>query len=752
LAESSETTVFRHLRDSDYPAASFDTGHPAYDHFLAAARDWEPDDSVKGDPATLTRETILRAMPFIAPIEAEPATSLGRAMLINAYAIDKRSSGWNQHPVMLQQTMQLAQVLFYAFTRPLPHARLSATDTEALLREIPETLMQDDFVLFPELFFRSISQPPPPSLEGALNGFVDGFFEQQQVLYHYNADEIIGRHLQFVTFLGRAPESLPFYLERSRIFEIARRQAARLLPELGPVHARYAAVTDNGRRPLQPEDARQLQAAVDKASPSMRGQMVADQCHVQLHRFFLEETYRWRTAGLPFWRGNLKLPQLEIVGEVEREMQLTSEQACSILEYTTLHGSKYADNYPTLSYRVAQTLARSLPTARPDLERLVKDTTFNTTQPTKELLLDALRGEERGFLERLLRRFLWKLFAPEDKPEMWGEWISEKRRTLLAQISETPPIGRAAPQSAQVPDWGRVNGQLYHMDVVGYAKRIARAQSGGADVSAALEDLRRLVAMARANLVVLESSGGDATARPKTSDTIIPSTSPFGLQEPPTHTQLIDCERRTLAVLDGLITRIELLSRFPDLVPFEHALRNPLENEPYALSDHIMRMMWIEARMPDGLRAPDGVVERVEGINFDLLDGPYLFDTEPSFTEAEFNSCRVSIWALSFIPVKAAIPILQQVIEKCFATSLTPKRADWNWARQGYRVEDLGKAAIWALEALPEQAGMAIVSDLRSRAHPWWLRDYLRSSVIRIEQRTARERQMAQLTLSSAQA
>ena len=42
-------------------------------------------------------------------------------------------------------------------------------------------------------------------------------------------------------------------------------------------------------------------------------------------------------------------------------------------------------------------------------------------------------------------------------------------------------------------------------------------------------------------------------------------------------------------------------------------------------------------------------------------------------------------------------------LEKCFATSLKPNHAGWNYARQGYRAEDLGKAAIWALEHLPEK-------------------------------------------------
>jgi hypothetical protein len=255
------------------------------------------------------------------------------------------------------------------------------------------------------------------------------------------------------------------------------------------------------------------------------------------------------------------------------------EQACIILEYLALHGERWGSNYPTLSYRVAQTLSRYLPTGRPDLECRVKDTTYKTDAPTKEILLGALRGEQRGSFDRLVRRLLWKLFSPQDRPEilgnlwrffargyefeMWDEWIADKRCTLLAQIEGRQSIGRASPESAAVPGWGAARGQLYDIDVVGYAKRIARAQSGGADVSEALQDLRRLTVMARKNLAVLEGSveeiaaspplwsEGDATPLPENSNKMR-KPSPFGLQQAPTNAQLIDFERRTLAVLDGL--------------------------------------------------------------------------------------------------------------------------------------------------------------------------------------------------------
>src|SRR5262249_5684065 len=150
---------------SNYPAKSFDTGHPAYDRFLADAKEWLPDYRALDPPEALTRAAILREMPFIAPIETEPAESLGRAMLINAYAVPKRGDGWHRHRLELSDKMKFAQGVFYAFTRQLPHARLSAADAEALVREIPVALFQDELVLFTELFFRSFPQQAPASLE-----------------------------------------------------------------------------------------------------------------------------------------------------------------------------------------------------------------------------------------------------------------------------------------------------------------------------------------------------------------------------------------------------------------------------------------------------------------------------------------------------------------------------------------------------------------------------------------------------------
>jgi hypothetical protein len=93
---------FQALRDNDYPAKSFDTGHPAYDRFLAGAKEWPPDYRAPDPPDAQTRAAILREMPFVAPIEAEPAESLGRAMLINAYAVPKLGNGWFRHPLELR--------------------------------------------------------------------------------------------------------------------------------------------------------------------------------------------------------------------------------------------------------------------------------------------------------------------------------------------------------------------------------------------------------------------------------------------------------------------------------------------------------------------------------------------------------------------------------------------------------------------------------------------------------------------------
>ena len=56
------------MRDSEYPAKSFDTGHPAYDRFLAGAKEWPPNYRALDPPEARTRAAILREMPFVAPI------------------------------------------------------------------------------------------------------------------------------------------------------------------------------------------------------------------------------------------------------------------------------------------------------------------------------------------------------------------------------------------------------------------------------------------------------------------------------------------------------------------------------------------------------------------------------------------------------------------------------------------------------------------------------------------------------------
>jgi hypothetical protein len=96
---------------------------------------------------------------------------------------------------------------------------------------------------------------------------------------------------------------------------------------------------------------------------------------------------------------------------------------------------------------------------------------------------------------------------------------------------------------------------------------------------------------------------------------------------------------------------------------------------------------------------------------FDLLDRPYLFDTEPSFTEGEFPAWRGLIWALSYLPEETAIPALQQVVEKCFATSLIPNHAGWNYARQGY----LGATRQLACDYLSRDGAASVARRARCR-------------------------------------
>jgi len=716
--------VFGHLREKQYSPQAFETGHAAYDRFLAGALRWEANFRRLEAAGSNDRSVLESEMPFLVQIEEEPSDSLGRAMLINAYAMPSRGDGW----VDEQSKMRGACDIFYDFTRGLPHARITVDDAAALLNEIPEALMQDKLQLFDELFFKSFPHNAAAPLREAMSDFLERFYDQD-ILACWDAEAIIARHERLWVYFGRDPLDLPFYRERKRVFDLARQQAARFIAELGPVHTRFATSDSGTPLGLPPELRLEFQAELAAASKAARGQMIADSCRAHLRRASSKDADRWATAGVPLLASNLRMPHADLIAQLRLPMDLTQDQACAILEYMALHGSRHTVSHPMLDYPLAARLARSLPVGRADLERLVKNTGYKTDQSVKDILIDALRGEKRGPLERLLRRFFPRAFSPEDRPALWADWIDAKRKMLVTEIATRPPLGVAAPASAQVGDWGGVRGQVYDLDVVGYAKRVALAQSNGADIATSLDDLRSLGAMIRANLEVLEASHAlaDVAALRVAADPLVGGTdtgtkqpSLFGLWAAPTPSQLAECERRTLAALDRLIARIALCERHPDLMPYEARMWDMTKGQDFSFSLTLL-VHSINMVTRDGV--PDGLFERLDGFDFSLLDGPYIVDTEPSFSTWELECWRSSIQALAALPEKVAGPRIEAIAQTVFAPELDPDRCDYTFAPKGYGQDVLATAVIRTLMAMPEATGAPTLVRLQARASSERLQD-----------------------------
>jgi hypothetical protein len=636
--------VFGHLLTKRYSVQDFATGHVAYDHFVASALKWEGGLRLREAAGGNDRSLLEREAPFLVQIEEEAAESLGRAMVINAYTMPKHGYDWEGWPSGMTDMGSFRQA-FYNFTRKLSHARISADDATALLTEIPEALMRDEIQLFEELLFRSFPHAPPPSLGEALGIFLEAFYDTD-ILAYVNAKAIVARHERLWRYLGRDILDLSFYRERERVFDLARKQSARFVAKLGPVHSRFAAAPLSGDIATPQSRRNVFQAELTVASRAERGQMIADACRTLIQNASSAQASPWRRAGAPFLPSSLVMSQEDLVSQIRLPMDLTPDQACTILEYMARYGTRYASNYPTLDYPLAKRLARSLPVGRPDLERLVKETAHETDQAVKDVLIDALRGTRRGWLNRLLRRFVPRAFKPQDRPELWAGWIETKRQFLIAQIAARAPLGLAAPGSASVRDWGGIDGQVYDLDVVGYAKRIALAQSCGADVIAWLDDLRSLVGMIRANLQEFEAqlARTEITPPPPAVESMPGSTgagsgqpSLFGLYAEPTPRQLAECERQTLTALDRLVARIELCTRHPDLIPFEARMRDMTKGQDFGGFHLILFAHAIEIATSDGV--PGGLFERLDGFDFASLDGPYIQDTEPCFSAHEVHEC-----------------------------------------------------------------------------------------------------------------
>ncbi|NJO55963.1 MAG: hypothetical protein HC834_05915 [Rhodospirillales bacterium] len=87
--------AFKHLVDRGFSSDAYQTGHAAYDAFIAAALRWkgsvrELEEATGPDPVAIAAK-----VPFIAQFEQEDGESLGLALLINAYVMPKNTLGWH---------------------------------------------------------------------------------------------------------------------------------------------------------------------------------------------------------------------------------------------------------------------------------------------------------------------------------------------------------------------------------------------------------------------------------------------------------------------------------------------------------------------------------------------------------------------------------------------------------------------------------------------------------------------------------
>lgn len=734
---------FRHLHEKRYTADSFETGHLGYDGFLADALRW------KGSLAELEaagwgdRSVLEREVPFLVRFEEEPAESLGRAMLINIYCMPQNSIGWIGQEPELWRMPSFCQ-LFTDFTRTLQHARISADDAVAILTEIPDSLVRDRIEVFEELFLKSFPTDAPEPLRAALGNFLGNFFEAD-IFWYAEPEPIIARHERLWTYLGRNPLDLEFYRERERVFDLSRAQAARFTAQLGPIHVRIAEA-DVPWTVRQSDSFRAgFRAELEASTPAARGQIIADSCRAFLKRATSTDVERWVGAGAPFAPSKLTMLHEDLIAPLRLPMELSQDQACKILEYMTRHGDRFASNYPALDYQLSAKLARYLPVGRADLERLVKDTDYQTDQAVKDILLDALRGKKRGPLDRLLRRFVPWIYKPKDRPELWAEWIDAKRELILAQADSRVRFGVAAPNSASVADWSRIGGQAYDLDVVGYAKRVALAQSYGTDILLWLNDLRRLAEMIRTNLETLEAlpAPSSESLSSRTTDRLIDGPdshlahpSLYGLWSAPTAEQLVQCERTTLAALDKLIARIELCERHQNLAPFEQRMRYLTRGQDFGGFHLTLFAHSIEQATSSGI--PDGFMERLAAFDFALLGGPYIEDTEPCFTEYEVEAWRSSIQALAALPEAISGPKLEAVAQTVFAPELDADRRDYTFAPRGYRQDMLAEAVIRTLVAMPWHTGIPTLMRLQERAQTERLRKQFGEAVQRIKYKNER--------------
>lgn len=711
-----KTIAFKELVERGFSADSFATGHPPYDEFLEAALQWdgsfpELEEATDGDPVAIANEVSL-----LSEFRHADPESLGLSMLINAYLIPNSELVWDHWRP--PQLIRGFQHFLYDFALTLPDARIDAKNACALLNELPDALHRDYLRTFEHVFFNSFPGDVPSELRLALEAFLVKFLENV-VLISSELPNLIARHKRLWVHIGRDPMDLDFYQLRQQMIEKSQQQTRRLVSQLGSTYKDIAKSAYPGLNILPPSTRKQFQEQVAKASKSKRGEMIADACRTKLASGV---DPRWLYAVEDIQPLNLGLMHEDLIAPLQMQMELSEEQACTVLRFITRDGDRYASNYPTFGYNLAVTLANSLPQRRADLELLVKLTDHQTDQIVKDIVINALRGKRHSPVERFLRRILPRFFKEEEEPEMWAEWITDKRTELLALAKERSGFGIVDPNATLKSDWRAVRGQVYDLDVVGYAKRIALAQSHSADVSHWIADLHELLQSIGIDYKYLEQNIGAeeiASDGPR-KDSGLPSI--YGIYGEPTLQQLLACEKRTLRTLEKLIARIELCEDNPGLSQFEQGVSDQTRMR-YAQGVFFNRVLFehgLSQATGDGVHA--ALLERLDGFDFELLGGPYIEDTEPVFTDYEFEAWRSCIHALSALPPEIANPSLEAAAEKIFGPEIDPNSNNFAYAPQGYRQEELADAVIRALDSMPGDSSLVTIKLLAERARPEGLR------------------------------
>jgi len=714
------TTRFKHLRNLNVLSGPAETGHAAYDRVLRAAID-SPGRSFGSDV-----ESIRKNLP-VAELEREAGESLGRAMLINTYVFTWHW-WWSQGDYNFHDKMRKMREAVAIFTQTLDHARVSAEDAEALLAEHPESMRQDSFALFTDLIIRSFPGAIPSSLLVALNAFLDRFFEYDIRKKDDNVAVIGGaiaateNHLRLMRHIGRDPMELKFYRDRAEIFDWSRRHHKEMRESLGPLHQEFWPVEEGHPSALPKEAQAQISARLEGASALERGRFAADECRLALPSPFSEAAKAWKDlANLPFHLRYYTAVNLREL--LKRNVAFTPDQACVVLEYLATEGQKHSDYFPYLTVPLAKVLAKSLPVGRPDLQEKVEKT-WRADPPAKKIVLDALRGVSTRGLQA------------DDKLSVTMKAIAKRRETLLEQIRTQPVHGAADPASASVPDWGEIRGQFIRVDVIGYAKQIALAQSAGTDISACVADIQAIKSVAEKNLAYLETCGGPYhnLYQPKFSAAVLEAAKAgdeaavlalatreerraldylafgwgdevfsdtatmFGSRYKPALHAIIKQERATIAALESLLARMAFLQANPDLLAFERDfVTSATGSKP---TEKLIRAC-------KGGKLPSGLIERISRFDHELLTGPYSKETESPFPDFEFAALRTAIWALHGLPAAQAAPVLRDLAAKSFCSA------------GGIHDEKVGNAALWALEAMPDGGGVSTLAQILARArHP----------------------------------